>query len=221
MTIRSSSPGVEAVRAPPSEQQRRSTALPPTPVAPMDCLRGQVDLTKGRDMKIFKPLAIAAIVLSGSLGLASPASADPTVTTFTLTGGALTLNVSGTATLTGEATGVAANTISGQLGTVTVTDDRGGVTGWVTSAISGMFTRTVAGGATSTDVLYSNGTITVTGTSTVTGVSGGTLVGALPVATATAVSGNNTASWNPTIDVLMPAGALVGTYTATVTTSIV
>jgi hypothetical protein len=185
----------------------------------MDRLRGQVDLTKGRDMKIFKPLAIAALALVGSLGLASPASADPTVTTFVLTGGSLTLAVSGTATLTSEASVVAANTISGQLGTVTVTDARGGTAGWVTSAISGMFTN--AGGSTSTDVLYSNGTITETGTNTVAGVSGGSLVGALPVATATSVSGNNTAAWNPTIDVLMPAGTLAGTYTATVTTSIV
>jgi hypothetical protein len=171
-------------------------------------------------MKIFKPLAIAALALAGTLGLASPASADPTVTTFELTGGSLTLAVTGTATLTPEASGVAANTITGQLGIVTVTDARGGTTGWVTSAISGMFTN--AGGSTSTDVVYSNGTITETGTNTVAPVAEvNSLVGAVPVASATAVSGNNTASWNPTINVLMPAGSLAGTYTATVTTSIV
>lgn len=171
-------------------------------------------------MKIFKPLAIVALALTGSLGLASPASADPTVTTFSLTGGSLTLAVSGTATLTNEASGVSANSITGQLGTVTVTDARGGTAGWVTSAISTMFTGTIAG-TPSTDVLYTNGTITKTGANTVTGITAGSLVGALPVATATAVSGNNTASWNPTIDVSMPAGALATTYTGTVTTSVV
>ena len=43
---------------------------------------------------------------------------------------------------------------------------------------------------------------------------------AVAVATATAVSGSNTTSWNPTLDVLMPAGALAGDYAGTFTTSL-
>jgi len=37
------------------------------------------------------------------------------------------------------------------------------------------------------------------------------------VVTASGVSGNNTATWNPTISVDVPGTALSGTYTSTIT----
>jgi hypothetical protein len=40
------------------------------------------------------------------------------------------------------------------------------------------------------------------------------------VQTATAVLGVNTATWNPSIAVTLPAGAQAGTYSATITHSV-
>lgn len=170
-------------------------------------------------MKICKPLVVLATAASLVGGATLPASADDTATTFTLTGGDLTLSVGVSATLINEATGVAANVITGTLGAVAVTDARGGTAGWVTSAASTTFTGT--GLSVSSGVAYTNGTVTETGTNTVAAVTSAALTTtAAAVATATAVSGNNTASWNPTLDVSMPAGALAGAYAGTVTTSL-
>ena len=170
-------------------------------------------------MKLSKPLIAAASAAALVVGLALPATADDTPTTFTITGGDLTLTVGASATLTDEASGVDANTITGTLGAVTVTDARGGTAGWVTSAASSTFTG--VGLSVSDDVVYTNGTVTETGTNTVAAASGLSITSDQPVATATAVSGNNTASWDPTLDVSMPAGALAGDYAGTVTTSLV
>ena len=171
-------------------------------------------------MMIRKSLIAAASASVLVVGLALPASADDTTTTFSLTGGTLTLSVGGNAALTDEASGVDANTITGTLGVVTVTDGRGGTAGWVTSAASSTFTGT--GLSVSDGVAYTNGTVTTTGTGSVAAVSAQSLTTtAAAVATATAVSGNNTATWNPTLDVSMPAGALAGAYAGTVTTSLV
>lgn len=169
-------------------------------------------------MKITKPLVAVATATALVVGFALPASADDTATTFTLTGGELTLSVGATAPLTDEASGVDANTITGTLGTVAVDDARGGTTGWTASAASTTFTGT--GLSVSDGVAYTNGTVTETGTNTVAAVTAQSITTETAVATATAVSGNNTASWDPTLDVSMPAGALAGDYTGTVTTSL-
>lgn len=169
-------------------------------------------------MNLTKPLIAVAGATALVVGFALPASADDTATTFSLTGGTLTLSVGASAALVDEASGVDANTISGTLGTVNVDDARGGTAGWVTSAASTTFTGT--GLSISDGVAYSNGIVTETGTNTVAGVTAQSITTAADVATATAVSGNNTASWDPTLDVSMPAGALAGAYSGTVTTSL-
>ena len=171
-------------------------------------------------MKLRKPLVILATAATLVVGAALPASADDTSTTFTLTGGGLTLSVGASAALTNEASGVTANVITGTLGVVTVTDARGGTAGWVASAASTTFTG--SGLSVSDGVAYTNGTVTETGTNSIAAATAESLTTtAAAVATATAVSGNNTASWNPTLDVSMPAGALAGNYAGTVTTSLV
>ncbi|HVF74031.1 MAG TPA: hypothetical protein VM938_03200 [Acidimicrobiales bacterium] len=171
-------------------------------------------------MQLRKPLIILATAATLVVGAALPASADDTDATFSLTGGTLTLSVGASAALTNEASGVDANVITGTLGEVAVTDARGGTAGWVTSAASTTFTG--EGLSVSTGVAYTNGTVTETGTNTVAAVTSKALTTtAGAVATATAVSGNNTASWSPTLDVSMPAGALAGAYAGTVTTSLV
>ena len=171
-------------------------------------------------MQLRKPLIVLATAATLVVGAALPAYADDTGATFSLTGGQLTLSVGATAALTDEASGVAANVITGTLGAVAVTDARGGTAGWVTSAASTTFTGT--GLSVSTGVAYTNGTVTETGANTVAAVTSAALTTtATAVATATAVSGNNSATWNPTLDVSMPAGALAGAYAGTVTTSLV
>jgi hypothetical protein len=169
-------------------------------------------------MHSIKPLIAAAGAATLVLGLAVPASADDTATTFTLTGGEITLSVSSSATLANEASSVTANVITGTLGQVVVTDSRGGTSDWVVTASSTTFTG--AGLSVSDDVAYSNGTVTTSGTSSVSPVSAASIASVDDVADATGISGNNTASWNPTLDVSMPAGALAGDYAGTVTTSL-
>lgn len=171
-------------------------------------------------MKLRVPLAIAAITLTGSIvGLTSSASAADTATTFGLTGGSLAMTVQPTAALTGAATGVEGMVISGTLGAVSVTDARGGTTLWNVSAASSVFTGTNL--STSTAVNYTAGVVAETGIIVVADGAVTTLTEVpAPVVSPTSLSGNNAASWNPTLAITMPAGALAGAYSGTVTTSI-
>ena len=170
-------------------------------------------------MQLRKPLIVVATAATLVVGAALPAFAADTSTTFALTGGSLTLSVASTATLTDQASVEAANTITGNLGVVTVTDARGGTADWTASAASTTFTG--AGLSVSDGVAYTNGVVTESGTNTVAPVIAQSITAEAPVASATAVSGNNTASWSPTLDVSMPAGALAGDYAGTVTTSLI
>jgi hypothetical protein len=141
--------------------------------------------------------------------------------TFTITTGALTMTAPVSANLGSGAPGT---TITGAMGTMTVTDDRALLTAsWTTTASS---TDWTTGGGTpaetipATDVGYDPGSITTTGTITATGTPI-TLSGtAAPVVTGTAGVGNNTASWNANLAVAVPAAAVSGTYTGTVTQSV-
>lgn len=171
-------------------------------------------------MKLRTPLAIAVVTVTGLMvGVASPVSADDTSTTFELTGGTLALTVAGTAPLTNAAAGT--TDISGNLGTVSVNDGRGGTVNWNVSAASTGFTGAKVGGSSSTAVSYTGGAVTSTGTITVAAGTATTLTGtAVSVVAPTSLSGNNTASWGPLLNVTMPAGALADTYTGVVTTSI-
>lgn len=169
-------------------------------------------------MKLRTPLVFAAVA-AALVATALPASADDTATTFSLTGGALVLSVGATAALTDAATGTTA--ISGSLGNVSVTDNRGGTTNWNASAASTPFTGARVGGSSSTAVSYNGGAVTETGTITVAdGVATTLTTTAASVVAPTSLSGNNTAAWVPTLAVTMPAGALADTYSGTVTTSI-
>ena len=76
-------------------------------------------------------------------------------------------------------------------------------------------------GSSSTAVSYTGGTVLETGTITVADGTATTLTGtAASVVAPSSLSGNNTASWTPQLNVTMPAGALVDDYSGTVTTSI-
>ena len=156
-------------------------------------------------------------LFAASTGTASAAPGD-TTTTFSINGGALSVTVQADATLTNAGTGAAS--VTGNLGAVGVTDNRGGTANWNVISTSTVFTN-AAGGATSNGVTYNAGTVAETGDMTIADGSNVPLNGsAAEVAGPTAVAGNNTASWNPTLTVSLPSNALAGAYSGTVNTSI-
>jgi len=162
--------------------------------------------------------ALGAVALLGATALpASAADTGDTTATFTLAGGSLDVTVAAGAELTDGAPGAAS--VSGSLGAVGVSDTRGSTAGWVVSAAS----TTFVDGATSisTGVSYNAGAATATTGIITAGTDGATDIAAVaPVADGTAASGNNTASFSPTLTVTLPASALAGDYQGTVTTSI-
>jgi hypothetical protein len=174
-------------------------------------------------MRLRKPLIVIAAAASTALVLttASPAFAADTEATFAINAGSITLAVAPTATLTAVATGSTA--ITGSLGAASVTDARGGEDVWSVSVVAEEFTNG-SSLLVSTAVSYTAGEVTVTGPGTATvadGTATAVMTDADEVFAAADVSGNNTASWTPSIAVTMPAGALAGSYTSTVTTSLV
>ena len=177
-------------------------------------------------------ITAAAIVATGLIPTAAWAAmtstaaggpGDPNTTvTFTVTSGALSMTAPATANLGSGAPG---STISSDLGgQVTVTDDRALLSAtWTATASATSFTT---GTATpnetipASDVNYNPGEITTTGTITVTGTTVTLSGAAQAVVTATAGSGNNTASWDPGLVVSVPASNAGGVYTGTLTQSV-
>lgn len=172
-------------------------------------------------MKTLRTLATVAvtgtILALSPIGSAGAADSGNTNVTFTLEGGSLDISPAPDAALTDGAPGDVS--VSGSLGPVDISDTRGSTAGWVVSAASTTFTDGV--GSSSTGVSYDSGPATET-TGTVTWTSEGptSITSVAPVAAGTEASGNNTATFNPTLTVSLPADALAGDYTGTVTTSI-
>ena len=187
---------------------------------------------------------IALTPVAASAATAGPAvlayssssnASDPNTTvTFTVTVGALSLTAPDTVNLGSGAPGT---TSPGVLGggaagpSVVVTDDRALLTAsWIATASASSWTT---GSATPaeiipvTDVGYTVGPITTTGTITATATNrlAGTVAGDLSgapqaVVTGTAGVGDNTAGWDPAISVAVPASAVGGIYTGTLTQSV-
>ncbi|MQS16956.1 hypothetical protein F7Q99_33405 [Streptomyces kaniharaensis] len=159
-------------------------------------------------------------------GVADAAPGDTTVT-FSVSGSSLSISVPSSVSL---GAGLPGATVGGQLGAVTVTDARALLTAsWTASVISTSFTT---GGATSAEtvaasaVSYWSGVATATsgvGTFTPGQATAGvaqTLNSSRTAYSLTAGVGNNSATWNPTLSIALPASAVNGTYTGTVTHSI-
>ena len=166
------------------------------------------------------PAASAAVTSAAAVNAPGPGDPDTTVT-FTVTSGALTMTAPASADLGSGAPGT---TISSEIGAVTVTDDRALLSAaWTASASATDFTT---GGGTPaetipvTDATYSPGTITTTGTITATPHEVTLDDEPQTVVAGTAGVGNNTASWDPTLAVAVPAAAVGGIYTGTLTQSV-
>jgi hypothetical protein len=170
----------------------------------------------------------AALAVSSSPMQAGPGLPEDTTVTFTVTTGTLTITAPATIPLGSGAPGT---TISGPVGPVTVTDNRALLTAaWTATASATAWTT---GGGTLAETIpvsrvgyavgsiTTTGTITATGTSLPAGVAAGDLSGtAQPVVTGTAGVGDNSATWNPTLSVAVPASAVGGAYTGTLTHSV-
>ncbi len=152
-----------------------------------------------------------------------PASAG-TPATVTVAGGALTITMPADAGSLGtRANTVGGGTISGSLGQVQVNDARSAAagSGWVASVISTAFTPPAGPAIPASAVGYTAGAIAQVGTATYTANNPSNLTGVAAAVTATGITGDNSATWNPTITVAVPGGLAAGVYSATITHSVV
>ena len=173
-------------------------------------------------MRTSLPCFVVAVGLV-TLGTPLPASADPTSATVTITGGELTISVPAAAGNLGtRANTVSQGVISGALGQVQVSDARSAAagSGWVASAISTAFTPPSGPALAASLVSYTAGSIVKVGTATYTANDPSSLTGVAAVVTATGITGDNSATWNPTINVSVPGGMAAGVYSATITHSV-
>jgi hypothetical protein len=177
------------------------------------------------------PVAASAAVLHPAAladsSSSTPSAGDPDTTiTFTVTTGLLSMTAPTSANLT-TGTGAPGTTISGSLGSVTVTDDRAALSpDWTVLASE---TDWTTGGGTSaetipaTDATYDPGDFTTVGTISVAAASTPPIALAnttVPVVLGTAGVGDNSATWDPTIAVAIPAFAVGGDYTGTLAQSV-
>jgi hypothetical protein len=171
-------------------------------------------------------LLVATVAALLPLGIAVPASATaPGASTASITvlGGALSISVPTDAGVLGtRANTVGGGTISGSLGQVQVSDARSAAagSGWVASVISSAFTPLTGTAIAASAVGYTAGTITQVGTATYTANDPGDLTGVSSAVTATGITGDNSATWNPTITVAVPGGMAATSYFATITHSV-
>lgn len=170
-----------------------------------------------------RQLLIATATGMLALGTALPASAA-TTGTITITAGSLSITVPADAgNLANKVNTVTEETVSGPLGQVQVNDARSSTagSGWVASVISTAFTPTTGPAIAASAVGYTVGTITKVGTATYVANDPPNLTGVAPAVTATGITGDNSATWDPTISVAVPGGTAAGVYSATITHSIV
>jgi hypothetical protein len=184
--------------------------------------------------------AVALAALTPGVALAQPTPPTPngdTITTFTI-GPTGVLEISapvGPVNLTsGLTTPVTpGGTITANLGTVTVTDLRSALdAGWDAQVASTHFT-TGAGSPAETipaaDLGYDPTATLATLFGTYASLVGTAITAADPglsaipatVVTAVGADGDNQASWNPVITVDVPASAVLGTYSGTITHSVI
>lgn len=163
-------------------------------------------------------LATVAVFTGAATLPASAATTADTTTTVAVDGGVLSISAPASLALTAVQPGA---TATGTLAGVEVTDETADTVGWTTSFSISAFasvadpTKTIA----AANVSYSPAAATVTGTATVTNTDASS--GSGDVQAATAVTGNNTATWGGTISVAVPSDALAATdYTATLTHSV-
>jgi hypothetical protein len=175
-----------------------------------------------------RSLFVATAVGVLTVGIALPATAagsGTTSATVTVAGGALAITVPGVANLGTRVNTVGGGTISGQLGQVQVSDARSAAagSGWVASVISSAFTPLAGPAIAASAVSYdADATLPIAkvGTATYICINQPDLTGVVAAVNATGITGDNSATWDPTIKVDIPGGMAAGVYSATITHSV-
>jgi hypothetical protein len=176
-------------------------------------------ITRPLDRRLAPRLLLIATSAGVLAAIAAFSAGAATTATFTLTAGGLSISApAGGVSLGSQIASTSASTISGSLGTVTVSDQRGGVTTWVASVISTAFTPAGGPADPAANVSYAAGTIVQAGV-VATGLAATDLTGVTPVVNG-ASAGISTATWNPTLSILVPANFAPGVYVATITHSV-
>jgi hypothetical protein len=168
-------------------------------------------------------LLLACLATATSATPAWAATSGGTTASFTLTGGTLSITVPvAPVSLGSMPEAVAVQVVSGSLGQVQVNDARNPAagSGWVATVISAAFTPSAGTAIAASAVSYSAGAITKVGTATYAANNPGDLSGVVAVVTATGITGDNSATWNPTISIVVPGGAVAGVYEALITHSV-
>lgn len=179
-------------------------------------------------------LVVAGLAALSLTAVAVPAHAEDTTVTFELTAGVLAIAVPATASLGAVGTSAAASSISGPLGTTTVTDERGALLAIhnVTLTASNFTTdttpldanppgvnETILGStvtAMSGPVAHTNTTSTAVKVETLAAVPSGTVIEGM-----SAYNGTDTATYNPTVTIPIPATNAAGVYTGVITQTVV
>ena len=180
--------------------------------------------------KFASALLVTAMTLAGMAGLAGPAHAADTTATFTITAaGGLAVTAPESKALGSAASG--ATSLAGvQLGAVAVTDSRGALLGtWTASVTSSDFTT---GAASENETIgkanasYWSGAATASSGTAVflpgqaADLNKVTMDVSRTAFSASAIVGNNSATWNPTVSMAIPATAVAGSYSGTITHSV-
>ncbi|MEU8379249.1 hypothetical protein [Streptosporangium sp. NPDC048865] len=176
-------------------------------------------------------VAMVMVALPARADTCPPSTTCPTTVTFTVTAVAgLEITVPNGPVALGS--GTPGNQISRQLGAITVSDQRAALAAtWVASVIAAPAGFTTGGGTAAETIpagaaLYWSGPATATtGTGTfVPGQVNAAAAQSLDVSRTafgkTTGSGNNSATWNPTVVINIPVQAVIGTYTGTVNHSV-
>lgn len=165
--------------------------------------------------------ATAALLLLAGLSTAVPASAATGVT-LTVAGGSLSITVPATANFGTWTNTVAGGTVSASLGQVQVLDARSAAagSGWVASVISTALTPASGPTIGAAEIGYTAGVITKVGTATYTANDPVALTGVVAAVTASGITGDNSATWTPSIHVHVAGATIAGVYTGTITHSV-
>lgn len=161
-------------------------------------------------------------VTSTTAGSNCPAgNTDPRfAVTIPVVTGLLSITVPASATLSPAAPGAIAK---GSLGNITVTDNRAlANAGWTATVAASGFIAGPAPAIPAADAVYGiNGFVFTTSNATFTSTPVTRLSAtAQVVVTAARASGTNSATWNPAITVSVPASAVGGVYTASLSSSV-
>jgi hypothetical protein len=172
-------------------------------------------------VSLMRSITRTALVLACSAALAGsmavPASAADTTTTVTIANGGVSLAAPPTAVLSA---GIPGTNSTVTLGNTTVTDARAGILNW-TATVS--LSALTVGDETipTTAASYFASTASLTGGSVLIAPSSQLDLSTAKTSQETStVSGNNTAIWTALLTVPIPAQALAGTYSGTLTQSV-